>query len=112
MKQNQGSFIDFPKNFDYKTHQNSNHSELIEPKIVIQYILVSLFHYSANTFKMYMTLRAAQFCLAGHMRPVGRKLESPDVMCRPWASRKKEQKLLVLSLTEHVECPRNIQTTN
>ena len=79
MKQNQGSFIDFPKNFDYKTHQNSNHSELIEPKIVIQYILVSLFHYSANTIKMYMTLRAAQFCLAGHMRPVGRRLESPGV---------------------------------
>ena len=28
---------------------------------------------------MYMTSGAAQFCLAGHMRPVGRRLESPAI---------------------------------
>ena len=28
---------------------------------------------------MYMTSRAAQFYLAGRMRPVGRRLESPEV---------------------------------
>ena len=26
-----------------------------------------------------MTLRAARYCLAGHMRPVGRRLESPVI---------------------------------
>ena len=33
---------------------------------------------------MYMTSRAAQYCLAGRMRPVGRRLESPglyDLVC-------------------------------
>ena len=44
MKQNLGSFIDFSKNFDCKTHYISNYSRLIEPNIVIQYFLVSLFH--------------------------------------------------------------------
>ena len=39
-----GVLIDFPKNFDYYTHHISNYSGLIEPKIVIQYFLVSLFH--------------------------------------------------------------------
>ena len=29
--------------------------------------------------KMYLTSRAAHYCLAGHMRPVGRRLESPDL---------------------------------
>ena len=42
MKENYGSFIDFPKNFDYKTHHISNYSGLVEPMIVIQYFLVSL----------------------------------------------------------------------
>ena len=32
---------------------------------------------SAKAIKMYMTSRAAQYCLAGRMRPVGRGLESP-----------------------------------
>ena len=68
--------MDFPKNFDYKTHHVSNYTRLIEPKIVMQYFLVSLFH-SANTIKMYMTLRAAQYCLAGRMWLVGRGLENP-----------------------------------
>ena len=44
MKKNKGSFIDFLKNFDYKTHHISNYTGLIGPKIVIQYFLVSLFH--------------------------------------------------------------------
>ena len=44
MKQHYGSFIDFPKNFDYKTHHISNCSGLIQPKILIEYFLVSLFN--------------------------------------------------------------------
>ena len=43
-KENQGSFIDFPKNFDHKTHFISHYSGSIELKIVIWYFLVSLFH--------------------------------------------------------------------
>ena len=76
MKQNSGIFNDFPKNLDYKTHHISNYSRLIGPKIVIQFFLFSLFINSANTIRMYMTLRAAQYCLAGRMWPVGRRLES------------------------------------
>ena len=32
MEQNQGSFIDFLKNFDFQLHHIGNNSELIEPK--------------------------------------------------------------------------------
>ena len=31
------------------------------------------------TIKMFMTSRAAQYCLAGRMQPVGRRLGGPDV---------------------------------
>ena len=65
--------MDFSKNFALKTRHISNYTGLAGPKIVIQYFLVSLFIESANTFKMYMTSRAAKCCLGG------RRLENPAV---------------------------------
>ena len=82
MKKNKVIFIHiFTKNFEYKTHV-SNYTRFIGPKIVIQCFLVSFFSIdSGNTFKMYMTSRAAKYCLAGRMWPVGRRLESPGLDC-------------------------------
>ena len=48
----------------------------------VEYLSQRWFYYfinPANTIKMDMTSRAAQYCLMGRFWPVGRKLESPGI---------------------------------
>ena len=83
MKQNLGSFIDFQKNFDYKIHHIYLQLQWINWVEDLNKVISGLRYYfidSANTTKMYMTSRAAQYCLASRMQPVGCRLDSPGLV--------------------------------